>query len=145
MIVLSEFALPLPFMFYIFALGILHFVVKKVKEHFLCCSLMQFRENIVAVCPECLFVSGACLTVSLALQSQNSLQLPDCTRTVWRAGTLQYIFPKSLNRDAFPQMFCFSPNLAQRERAVIARFSCKTRIYYASIWQWFSCCCFFSS
>lgn len=46
----------------------------------------------------CLFVSGACLTVFLAFQSRNFLQLLDCTRTVWKAETLQHISPKSLNR-----------------------------------------------
>lgn len=99
----------------------LHFVVKKVKEHFFYAgcwhslgkTLLLFAQNV------CLFVSGACLTVFLAFQSRNFLQLLDCTRTVWKVETLQHIFPKSLNR-------CFI--FAEPRHA----------IYYANIWQWFN-------
>lgn len=102
-----------------------HFVVKKVKEHlfFMLVVDTQFRENIVVICPECL----VCLfleRVWLCFLHFNLVISCSCWIAQEQSGKQKRynIFCPSLWTDVL-----FSPNLAQRECTVTARFSCKTR------------------
>lgn len=66
------------------------------------------------------------------------MQLPDCVRTVWRAETLQHIFPKSLNKEAFSKRcFIFPKPCSAWVRSNCATRAARHAVYYASIWQWF--------
>lgn len=124
LIVLSEFALPPPFMFYIFALGIRHFVVQKGEGVFSallvvdtvwgqhCCYLPRMYVCFWSVfdCVSCILISEFLAAAGL---HKNSLESRNVT-------TYFYQVLRCSQTDV-------SRNLAQRECTVIARFSCKTR------------------